>query len=285
VPELPEVETIRTDLDPELRGARITRVRIYHDDLILGGDNRRSFSQKVRGRTIGGVDRRAKYLLFSLFPAGAPAPGAEPERLMRVQLRMTGKFSLGLLRPASGEFRHPGIELGLDDARTLFYDDTRRLGGFDLLTPAQWKTLEARIGPEPLPSGFTWSRLDACLSGSRAPIKNALLDQHRLAGVGNIYASEALFRSGIDPRRVAGSLDPCETRRLHRAIRAVLREALASAGTTLRDYRAVNGRSGSFQSRLRVYGRDGGPCPRCRHRLSRIVQAGRSTFFCENCQH
>jgi len=290
VPELPEVETIRTDLDPVLRGAKITGVRVYHDDLILGGDTRASFARKVRNRIIGRVDRRAKFLLFPLFPATGrePATGrastGNPERLMRVQLRMTGKFHLDHSRPDGHEFRHPGIELRLEDGRTLYYDDTRRLGGFDLLTPSQWRLVEARIGPEPLHHRFTSAHLDARLAGSRAPIKNALLDQRRLAGVGNIYASEVLFRSGIDPRRPAGSLDPDETRRLHRAIRAVFREALASAGTTLKDYRAVNGRTGSFQSKLRVYGKDGSACRRCRNPLTRIVQAGRSTFFCESCQ-
>jgi formamidopyrimidine-DNA glycosylase len=278
VPELPEVETIRRQLDPELCGRTITRVRVYHDDLILGPDSRASFARKIRGREFRGVHRRAKYLLFPLRPDGGP------ERLMRVQLRMTGKFAVGHERPDRAEFRHPGVELRLDDGRTLYYDDTRRLGGFDLLTPAAWEAIERRVGPEPLPHDFTAARLAGRLAGSRAPIKNVLLDQRRVAGVGNIYASEALFRARIDPRRPAGSLDRAETARLHRSIRAVLREALTSAGTTLRDYRAVNGRSGSFQTRLRVYGRDESPCSRCGTPVTRIVQAGRSTFFCENCQ-
>lgn len=283
MPELPEVETIRAQLDPELRGRTITRVRVYHDDLILGGDSRTSFAGKIRGRVMTGVDRRAKYLLFPLRGGAAPV-GTPPERLMRVQLRMTGKFSLGSERPDPTRFRHPGIELRLDDGRTLHYDDVRRLGGFDLLTVARWSELERRVGPEPLPVSFTAAHLRERLDGSRAPIKNALLDQKRIAGIGNIYASEALFRSGIDPRRTAESLHDDEFARLHRAIRAVLREALAAAGTTLRDYRAADGASGSFQTRLRVYGRTEDPCPRCGAAIIRIVQAGRSTFFCENCQ-
>ncbi|MDX1395555.1 MAG: bifunctional DNA-formamidopyrimidine glycosylase/DNA-(apurinic or apyrimidinic site) lyase [Gemmatimonadota bacterium] len=281
MPELPEVETIRAELEPQLTGRTIVGVRVYHDDLILGGHTRRAFSRGVRDRTFLHVGRRAKYLLFTLGRAG---PTDEPERIIRVQLRMSGKFWLGATRPDPEEFRHPGIELRLDDGRVLFYDDTRRLGGFDLLTPAEWAVLESRIGPEPLASSFSAARFGERFAGSRAPIKNALLDQRRIAGVGNIYASEALFRARVDPRRAGGSLDTEEVVRLHRAVRAVLREALSWAGTTFRSYRAVNGRSGSFQSRLRVYGREDEACRRCGDPVERVVQAGRSTFFCPSCQ-
>lgn len=275
MPELPEVETIRAELDPELRGRSTVRLRIHHDDLILGGDSRRSFSRKVRGRAIESVRRRGKYLLFCL----------EDDVLLRVQLRMTGRFWLGRTRPDPSEFRHPGVEFALDDGRTLFYDDVRRLGGFDVLPVEEWAEIDARIGPEPLTAAFTPEILESRLHGARAPIKNALLDQRRLAGVGNIYASEALHRAGIDPRRPAGSLNGGEIERLHGTIRSVLAAALRSAGTTFSNYRAVNGRSGTFQTSLHVYGKDGAPCPRCRGTVSRIVQAGRSTFFCEDCQN
>jgi len=201
-----------------------------------------------------------------------------------VQLRMTGRFWLGRGAPDPAEFRHPGIELDLDDGRTLVYDDVRRLGGFDLLTPEAWRALDARLGPEPLGRAFGAATLGDRIGPSRAPIKNALLDQRRVAGIGNIYAAEALHRARIDPRRAASSLDRREVAALHRAIRAVLREALEGAGTTIRNYQAVNGRSGSFQTRLRVYGREDAPCRRCRAPIRRIVQAGRSTFFCERCQ-
>ena len=282
MPELPEVETMRRDLAPLLRGRRIRRTRVHHDDLILGGLSARSFSRAVLGRTFGDAGRRAKYLLFPLHAAdGIDSP---VERLMRVQVRMTGRFALAPQRPDSAEFRHPGLDLELDDGRTLFYDDVRRLGGFDLLTPEAWKTREAALGPEPLGRTFTAARLARIVAPLRAPIKNTLLDQRRVAGLGNIYASEALYRARIDPRRPAGSLDAQEVRRLHRAVRAVLREAIESAGTTLRDYRAVNGRSGSFQTRLDVYGREGVACPACDRPIRRIVQAGRSSFFCVGCQ-
>ena len=282
MPELPEVETMRRDLAPLLRGRRIRGVRVHHDDLILGGLSARSFSRAVLGRAFGDADRRAKYLLFPLHAAeGIDGP---VEQLMRVQVRMTGRFALASERPDSPEFRHPGLNLELDDGRTLFYDDVRRLGGFDLLTPEAWKARADALGPEPLGRTFTAARLARIVAPLRAPIKNTLLDQRRVAGVGNIYASEALYRARIDPRRPAGSLDTEEVRRLHRAVRAVLREALESAGTTLRDYRAVNGRSGSFQTRLDVYQREGVGCPGCARPISRIVQAGRSSFFCAGCQ-
>ncbi|WP_425154568.1 bifunctional DNA-formamidopyrimidine glycosylase/DNA-(apurinic or apyrimidinic site) lyase [Candidatus Palauibacter sp.] len=282
MPELPEVETMRRDLAPLLRGRRIARVRVHHDDLILGGMTGPAFRRAVRGRTFGSAGRRAKYLLFPLHAANDLE--GPVERVLRVQVRMTGRFALAADRPDGPEFRHPGVDFVLDDDRTLFYDDVRRLGGFDLLTPDAWEARAAALGPEPLGRAFTAAELARILAPLRAPIKNVLLDQRRLAGVGNIYASEALHRARIDPQRAAGSLDMSETRRLQRAVRAVLREALADAGTTFRDYRAVNGLSGSFQTRLRVYQREGSRCPRCSGSIVRIVQAGRSSFFCADCQ-
>lgn len=283
MPELPEVETIRRDLDAELPGRTIRAVRVHHDDLILGGLGPEAFRKTTVGRSIGSIGRRAKFLLLPLDRDGRRAERPF-ESLLRVQLRMTGRFWLGEGSPDPAEYRHPGLELDLDDGRTLFYDDVRRLGGFDLLTPAEWRALDERLGPEPLERGFGPAALAGRLARSRAPVKNALLDQGRVAGIGNIYASEALHRARIDPSRPAGSLAREETGRLHRAIRSVLREALDGAGTTLRDYRAVNGRSGSFQTRLRVYARADEPCRRCRTPIRRIVQAGRSTFYCPDCQ-
>ena len=282
MPELPEVETIRRELAPALLGRRIGQVRVYHDYLILGFGGRTRFGRLTRGRVIGAVDRRAKFLLFLLHRDDAK--DGDPERVMRVQLRMTGRFWLGRERPDPVEFRHPGIELRLDDGRTLFYDDVRRLGGFDVLSLPEWRAIERSLGPEPLTPGFTRRRLAERLAPLRAPIKNALLDQRRIAGIGNIYASEALYRAGIDPFRPAGTLAANEIDRLHRAIRQVLREALRAAGTTLKDYRTVDGRSGSFQRRLRVYGRADAPCPRCGTSVVRAVQGGRSTFYCPECQ-
>lgn len=274
MPELPEVETIRGDLSRELPGHRIREVRLRKPDILLGPCGEASFRRRVSGRQIQAVDRRGKYLLLWL----------EGDLVLQVQLRMTGRFALSRRPPDPAEFRHLAAEFRLDDGRTLYYDDVRRLGGFRLLTRAEWRAEEARLGPEPLAAGFTGARLGRILARSRAPIKNLLLDQRRLAGIGNIYASEALHRAGIDPRREARSLAPEEVRRLHRSLRRVLREALVEAGTTFRNYRAVDGRSGAFRDRLRVYAREGAPCRRCGERIRRLVQAGRSTFFCPGCQ-
>ncbi len=283
MPELPEVETIRRDLKTSLFSREICRVRVYHDDLILGGISRRAFQMKVRGRQIGKTERRAKFLLFPLYSeANLNAP---PERLMRVQLRMTGQFALQKTRPNTEDFQHPGVEFLLDDGNTLYYDDIRRLGGFDLLSLEAWCQLETQLGPEPLSSAFSVKVFAEILAPLRAPIKNTLLNQRRVAGVGNIYASEALYKAGIDPHRPAGTLDEGEIRRLRDAIRFILSAALNKSGTTIRNYRALNGHSGSFQNDLQVYGRAGGMCRRCSGTVEQTTQAGRSSFFCPNCQH
>lgn len=275
MPELPEVETIRRDLADELSGRTIQDVRIRQPDIVLPPPGPAAFRRRVAGRRIDAFGRRAKYLLLRL--AG--------DELVQVQLRMTGRFALGASLPDPDEFKHLAAEFDLDDGRTLFYDDTRRLGGFRLLSGAEWASIEEKLGPEPLEEGFTPAALGDAIRGRTAPIKNVLLDQRRVAGLGNIYAAEALFACGVDPRRPAGSLSAGEVERLHDAIRATLRDALAYAGTTFSDYRAVNGRSGRFQERLRVYGREGSPCRRCGEPIARIVQAGRSTCFCPGCQH
>ncbi len=274
MPELPEVETIRRDLAPELEGRRISAVRVFHDDIIMGDLSPEAFRAGVEGRQVLGVDRRAKWLLLRF-----------EDRILVTQLRMTGRFAVGHGRvPPVDDFRHVAAEFDLDDGRTLFYDDTRRLGGFLLLSQADWVREESRFGPEPLSPRFRASDLGRVLRHGRAPVKTALMDQTRVAGIGNIYASEALHQARIDPVRPAAELSDEEIRRLHRSVRRVLRASLDSSGTTFSDYRAVNGRSGSFQTLLRVYGREGDPCTNCGEVVRRIVQAGRSTYFCPGCQ-
>ena len=274
MPELPEVETIRRDLADAVGGRRIEAVRVHQPDILMNLPSVEAFRREVAGRTVRRLERRAKYLLFRL----------DDGRVLQVQLRMTGRFALGTEPPDPGEFRHVAAELDLDDGRTLYYDDMRRLGGFRLLAPERWREEDRRLGPEPLADEFGPGELADALAGSRAPVKNLLLDQERLAGVGNIYASEALHAAGLDPRRPGRQLGQDEIGRLHAALRSVLGDALAHAGTTFRDYRAVDGRSGRFQERLRVYARDGEACPRCGQAVRRIVQAGRSTYFCPGCQ-
>jgi len=275
MPELPEVETMRRDLAELIEGARIRRVRIRKPDIVCGGTAPERFARILCGRKIVAVDRRAKRLLFRL----------EVPLIVQVQVRMSGRFVVSKERPDPQEFGHVAAEFELEDGRTLYYDDVRRLGGFSLLRPEEWEAIEGELGPEPLSTGFSARTMMSIFSGRRAPIKSVLMDQRRIAGVGNIYACEALHRAGLDPRRAAGRLTADETRRLHRALRRILRDALREAGTTFRDYRAVNGRSGNFQRRLRVYARAGEPCLRCGIAVERRVQAGRSTFFCPGCQH
>lgn len=278
MPELPEVETIRRALAPELEGRRFRAVRVHKADIVLEPRPRRGLSARLEGARVRGVDRRGKYLLFRLaHPAGR-------REVLQVQLRMTGRFALGSGEDAAAGLTHLAAEFDLDDGRTLYYDDVRRLGGFRLLAEPDWAEAERALGPEPLSDAFTARVLSERLEGSRAPVKNALMDQRRIAGLGNIYASEALHAARIDPRRPAGSLAPGELRRLHGGVRRILRRATASAGTTLRDYRGLDGRAGEFRPRLRVYGRAGEACARCGGEVRRIVQAGRSTFFCPGCQ-
>ena len=274
MPELPEVETIRRDLAPQLEGRRIRTVRVARPDILLGTTGPAVFVQRVEGARIREVGRRAKWLLFIL-----------DRGVLVTQLRMTGRFAVGPgPLPPIDEFRHVAAEFDLDDGRTLFYDDVRRLGGFQLLSREEWDREERRFGPEPLAAGFRARDLAVAIRRGRLPVKNALMDQSRLAGVGNIYASEALHGAGIDPTRPAEELTDAEIRRLHRSLRRILRASLDSSGTTFSSYRAVNGRSGTFQDLLRVYAKEGTACPRCRSAIRRIVQSGRSTFYCPGCQ-
>ena len=275
MPELPEVETIRRDLEPELTGRIIDRVVVHQADIVLPPHDPTSFRRRLKGRKISGVGRRAKYLLLQL----------DDDAILQVQLRMSGRFALGRDLPHPEEFRHIAARFRLDDGRTLFYDDIRRLGGLRLLGRLEWEREEERLGPEPLEPGYRAADLGRALGQTRAPVKNALMDQRRVAGVGNIYASEALFRAGVDPRRAGSELTADEVKRLHRTVRSVLREALEKAGTSFQNYRAVNGRSGAFQTSLTVYAREGQPCRKCGQTIERIVQAGRSTFYCPSCQH
>jgi formamidopyrimidine-DNA glycosylase len=222
------------------------------------------------------VCRRAKHLVILL----------DDGRRVVIQPRMTGS----LLVTRRGDPRDPyaAIEARLSTGRLLTYRDIRRLGAVHLLTPREWERYTARIGPEPLEPGFTPRRLAAALAGGRLAVKKALMDQRRLAGVGNIYANEALWRARLDPSRAARTVTADEARRLHGALRALLRRAIRSRGTTVRDYRTGTGEAGAYQARLDVYGREGRPCRRCgrSHRiaLTHAIDA-RATYFCPGCQH
>lgn len=271
MPELPEVETIARDLRPHVTGALIAAVRIHKPD-VLRNSKPPAFARAVTGRRIAKLERRAKHLVFLL----------DDGLRMVIQPRMTGSLSVTKRRT-----RDPYVvlEFPLAGGRVLAFRDVRRLGAVLLLTPARWKAYTARIGPEPLERGFTPARMAEVLAGGRLAVKKAIMDQRRLAGVGNIYANEALWIARIDPSRPAAGLDKAEVERLHRAVVDVLMRAVDGRGTTVRDYRTGTGGPGSFQGRLAVYERAGEPCLRCGRRIA-LTHAidQRATYFCPWCQ-
>lgn len=271
MPELPEVETIVRDLARALPGARIRSVDVPRPDLIEG-EAADSFARALAGRRIASVARRAKNLVFDV---------GEGEKLV-VNLGMTGRLLLGAASEADPT--HLGVRFRLDDGRELRYHDVRRFGRLERMGPARWEAWEGALGAEPLADGFTADLLREMAARSRVEVKTWLMDQRRVVGVGNIYASEALFRAGIDPRRPARTLTSAEVERLRDEVRAVLEEAISFRGTTFLDYRDASGERGEFARRLRVYDRAGHPCRTCGAPIERIVQAGRSTFFCPRCQ-
>ncbi|HKJ93927.1 MAG TPA: bifunctional DNA-formamidopyrimidine glycosylase/DNA-(apurinic or apyrimidinic site) lyase [Longimicrobiales bacterium] len=273
MPELPEAETIVRDLRRRLPGSRITGARVPFPDILAPGLTPQTVHDAVAGNAFADVQRRGKNVVFVLDDAW---------RIV-VNLGMTGRLVVDDA-PRAAELRHIAARFTLADGRALLFDDTRRFGRIDLYDPPAWTRRDRELGVEPLRPSFTAARLHALTTTSRSPIRNWLLDQRRIAGVGNIYANEALFRARIHPDRPADSLDAGDAARLHRALRAVLRDAIRARGTSLRDYRDGAGEPGTFQPRLRAYGRDGQPCPRCRHTIERLVLTNRSAFFCPACQ-
>ncbi len=274
MPELPEVETIARDVRPSLAGARLSRVRILKTD-VLRGITRPALLRVLEGARVEAVDRRAKHLVILL---------ADGNRLI-IQPRMTGSLTVV---GRDGSDRYAVIEADLSTGGRLRFRDVRRLGAVHLLGPKAWERYTARIGPEPLEPDFTPERLGKVLADGTLAVKKALMDQRRLAGVGNIYANEALWRARIDPSRQARRITPAEVRRLHKAVVAILRSAIRSRGTTVRDYRTGTGESGEFQERLDVYGRAGEGCRRCgpRRRIAMTHAIDqRATYFCPGCQH
>lgn len=263
MPELPEVETIVRGLG-STTGSRIERVEVLDQRIDLADEN-------IVGRTIEAISRRGKYIIIHLSDGGS----------LIVHLRMSGR--LALVRSATEE-KHTRFILHLEDGGKIYFINPRRLGTAEYSQDG----FPHELGVEPLCDEFTASKLQEIVAGSRAPIKPLLMDQRRIAGLGNIYSSEALWRVKIDPRRTSNTLDETETRRLHRAIRSVLREAIDNTGTTfgqtVSDYRDAYGDYGKFQDMLNVYGRAGEKCPRCGEEIVRIVQGGRSTYFCPGCQ-
>lgn len=268
MPELPEVETVRRSLAPVL-GAEIAAVEVR--ERRLRRPVRADLGVETVGHRFTTFDRISKYLLCRL------SSGAT----LLVHLGMSGTF---FVRPSgAARQKHDHVIFALTDGRELVFNDPRRFGMVQLGDEAAFTEL-ARIGADPLGDEFTADALRALTRGRAKPIKNLLMDQTLIAGVGNIYANEALFRAGIRPRRQARHLRRIEVERLHLAVRTVLEEAIALGGSSIADYRDGRGKPGYFQLRLQVYDRGGEACSVCDTAIRRLVLGGRSTFYCANCQ-
>ena len=273
MPELPEVETVRRQLEPVLVGRRFDRVEI-NDPRLVRPFEPVAVAAELEGERVAEVDRRGKYLIFRF----------ESGRVLLVHLRMTGSFRHR--RNGFGEDDpHRRAVVRLDDGSDVAYRDVRRFGTWLLVEPDELEPyLAERLGEEPLLTEFTPARLARSLAVRRAPIKAALLDQRTLAGLGNIYVDEALWRARIHPKRPARDLDANDVRRLHGAIRRVLQTAIERRGSTLRDYSTPRGRRGSMQREFMVYGRENEPCDRCGTPIEKTRAGGRGTWYCPYCQ-
>ncbi len=292
MPELPEVETVRRGLARHIEGAHIEAVRLGRADLRFPFPQ--GFTQALGGQTVIATERRAKYLLFRLSNG----------LTWLSHLGMTGTFRFeeralkepSRYRPAKPDGKHEHVEFDLVHPQQgrlrLIYTDARRFGFMDIFEQEAECAYLRHLGPEPLGNGFNASELARRIGNKRAPMKAVLLDQRVVAGLGNIYVSEALHRAHILPTAQASSLvqneepDP-RLEKLVAGMRAILTEAIEAGGSTLRDFRAANGETGYFQHRFAVYDREGEACPTplCTGVIRRIVQSGRSSFYCPVCQH
>jgi formamidopyrimidine-DNA glycosylase len=278
VPELPEVETVRRRLAPALEGRVFEHVEITDPRLTRPNDPV-EVARELEGERVAKVDRRGKYLIVRF----------ESGRALLIHLRMTGS-----LRHANGEelgFEklpeddHRRAVVTLDDGSDVAYRDVRRFGTWLLLEPSEVDTyIDARVGREPLEDAYKAKHLADKLATRRAPIKAAILDQRTVAGVGNIYADEALWRARVHPLTPANELTTDDVKAVHKGIRAALQAGVRRQGSTLRDYRLPDGSSGSAQERFKVYGRGGQPCERCGTPIDKIRAAGRGTWYCPTCQ-
>ena len=275
MPELPEVETVRRGLLPVMEGQEIARAEVRRAGLRWPFPE--NMAKRLSGQTVAGLRRRSKYILADL-------SGGET---LIMHLGMSGRLLIseaGYREPA----RHDHVILHMQNGARVTFNDARRFGMMDLVATgavARHRLL-AGLGPEPLGNGFSQAGLIDALKGRNTPIKSALLDQRVVAGLGNIYVCEVLFRAGLDPRRKARQIAASRVASLVPVIRDVLAEAIAAGGASLKDYRQADGELGYFQHAFRVYGRMGAPCttPGCSGKISRIKQSGRSTFYCPECQ-
>ncbi len=272
MPELPEVETIRCELEPLLAGRTIVSAEVG-DPRLTRPRAPGEVAGELEGERVSTLGRRGKYLLIRF----------ESGNTLVVHLRMSG--SLRHRQASDDQLSYQRARLALDDGSELVYRDMRRFGTWRLLDPDELESyLDARVGPEPLASDFSAELLRGRLAGRRTALKAALLDQRTLAGLGNIYVDEALWSARLHPATAAGSLSRQATLRLHGAIREALALGIARQGATLRDYALPDGEAGSMQNEFRVYGRKGEPCERCGAPIAKTKIAGRGTWFCPRCQ-
>jgi formamidopyrimidine-DNA glycosylase len=273
MPELPEVETVKRSLTPFLKGMKIKSVKILFDGIIKE-PSPLEFKEKVTGRTITALARRGKYLLFFL----------DECLTLVIHLRMTGQLTVcSCDLPVN---KHTHLIFSLSSRQEWRFTDARKFGLVYLVPAGKWEKIKGlqNLGYEPLAEEFTLQALTGLLTGKKGKLKSFLLDQSKIAGIGNIYADELLFAAGLHPERTIATLETAEIGQLYRAIRSTLEEAVAYRGTSLRDYVDGRGEKGGFQERLQVYGRGGKSCYRCGRRLEKIVVAGRGTVFCPSCQ-
>jgi formamidopyrimidine-DNA glycosylase len=287
MPELPEVETVCRQLEPEIEGSRIERLEVY-DARWCRPVRPAELEAAVRGRTIGGLGRRGKYLLLAL----------DDDRTLVMHLRMTGNLVLvegeAKLDPSEGmrlyegerstSERHLRARFALDDGRELWFTDPRRFGEAFLIDDAGLEERFSRLGVEPLSAEFTPELLGEIAADRTAPLKSFLLDQSRIAGVGNIYADEALFRARLHPLSPAGSMKAEHLEALRDGVVAALEAGIDGGGASIDDYRDGRGERGRMQEEFLVHTRVGKPCPRCDGTVERIVVSGRSTYYCPACQ-
>lgn len=282
MPELPEVETVRRGLAPVLEGAWIVRARVNRPDLRWPFPAR--MAERLEGRRVLGLRRRSKYILADL----------DSGETLLIHLGMSGRILISgaplgrFVRDHPKPQRHDHVVLDLKGGARVIFNDPRRFGSMDLFTTdlADHHPLLCKLGPEPLGNGFNDDYLGAAFHSRRMPVKAALLNQRIIAGLGNIYVCESLYRARISPKRRAGAISARRVAGLVRAVRDVLQEAIAAGGSSLRDFRHADGELGYFQHRFDVYGCEGAPCPTegCEGRIRRIRQSGRSSFYCPRCQ-
>ncbi|MEO0378950.1 MAG: bifunctional DNA-formamidopyrimidine glycosylase/DNA-(apurinic or apyrimidinic site) lyase [Pseudomonadota bacterium] len=282
MPELPEVETVRRGLAPAMTGTVIAKADVNRRDLRWPFPP--GMANRLTGQTVLGLRRRSKYILADL---------SSGETLL-IHLGMSGRMLVS--GDPLGQFahdhpqaeKHDHVVLHMDNGARITFNDPRRFGAMDLMdtATAEQHKLLAILGPEPLGNDFHESHLITAFKGKNTPVKSALLDQRIVAGLGNIYVCEALFRCGISPTRKAGRIANKRIAALVPIIRDVLSEAIEAGGSSLRDFRQADGELGYFQHRFDVYGREGEPCrtPDCTNSIQRIVQSGRSSFYCRSCQ-